>query len=374
MSVYLHKVSGLYHYDFQSDGNRYYGPTGTSNKRAAEECERRKRREAAEGKLDEKSQMILSEACLRYWNEHGSRLGSAKDVKRRLQTVVDMIGPTTRLIDITTSMVSDAIEKRRGTPFTRSRKKGAKKYLISNTTANRDMISTLRPVLRRASKRWGITGLPDIDWGELTLEEPKPKPKEFTDTEMDGIRAQVRPHWHDAITFMERYGVRLSELFFPLAALDIEDRESARVTLRNRKGGADHIIPLRPDDAAWLAARMGRAKAAKLDTVWFRELKSGKLKPLSYWGTQSAVDRAMDTVGLRASKNATGPHSLRHNAGMKIMRESGNLRVAQKLLGHASIKSTLVYAHATEDDVKTALMGLSRNSPEAVGTRAKKRK
>jgi len=38
--------------------------------------------------------------------------------------------------------------------------------------------------------------------------------------------------------------------------------------------------------------------------------------------------------------------------------------VAQKLLGHADIKSTMVYAHAIEDDVRKALVDVHRNSPE----------
>jgi len=48
-----------------------------------------------------------------------------------------------------------------------------------------------------------------------------------------------------------------------------------------------------------------------------------------------------------------------------ILRETGNLRLAQRLLGHADIKLIMVYAHAIEDDVKAALAALSRNSPGA---------
>ena len=308
--------------------------------------------------------MTIDAAAGRWWSEHGRHLDSATDLERRVALVIKLIGQTTKICDITTEMVSDAIEARRGIPFSRSKRKGAKKYLPSNSTANRDVIDTLRPILRRAKRRWGAKGLPEIDWGELRLAEPKAKPKEFTDAEMAAILACVRPHWHDLIRFAERYGARLSELFFTLAALDIADRENARVTLRDRKGGDDHIVPLLPVDAAWLAARAGRARAAGLDTVWFLERKNGELVALAYGGAESAVRRAMTSTGLRASKGARGPHDLRHNAGMKILRATGNLRVTQKLLGHASIQSTLVYAHAMEGDLKAGLAALSRNSPE----------
>lgn len=364
MSVYKPPKSPYFQYDFVVARRRYHGSTGVESRRAAEGVERKKRLEAAAGTLGEASQMTLNIACGRWWKEVGKDKRSAPDLERRLALVANLIGPSTPIADITTARVSEAIEKRRAIPFSRSRKKGARKFLPSNSTANRDVIDTLRPVLRRARKAWGATGLPDIDWGELRLDEPKPKPKEFTEAEMALIMGAVRPHWHDMIRFGERYGARLGELFFPLADLDIADRDNARVKLRDRKGGDDHILPLLPEDAAWLAARLGRAKAAGLDTVWFRELKAGKLVALAYGGAESAVRRAMTSTGLRASKGAKGPHALRHNAGMKFLRATGNLRATQKLLGHASIQSTLVYAHAMEADVKAGLAAISRNSPE----------
>ena len=67
----------------------------------------------------------------------------------------------------------------------------------------------------------------------------------------------------------------------------------------------------------------------------------------------------MTDSGLRASKGARGSHDFRHHAGMQVLRRTGNLRAAQRLLGHASITSTLVYAHAQEDDLRAALDAVS---------------
>lgn len=364
MSVYKPKNSPYFHFDFVKDGRRVHGSTGVESRRAAEAFERKKRLDLADGRLDAPALMTLDDAAGRWWQEHGKDLDSAADVERRLEVAITLVGPSTRLCDITTARVSEAIEKRRAMSFARGAGKKAKRFLPSNSTVNRDMIdTTLRPILRRAKKRWGAVGLPEIDWGELRLAQPKAKAIEFSDSEFEAIFDEVRPHWHDFIRFSSRYGPRLSEMFFPLAALDVDNRESARVTLRDRKGDDDHIIPLLPEDAAMLAARAGRAKAAKLDTVWFRELRSGKLLALTYSGAESAIRRAMTTTGLRASKGARGPHDLRHNGGMKMLRATGNLRLTQRLLGHASIQSTLVYAHAMEEDVRAGLAQLPRNSP-----------
>jgi integrase len=76
-------------------------------------------------------------------------------------------------------------------------------------------------------------------------------------------------------------------------------------------------VPLREEHARELAARIGRARAAGLEHPWF-------------------VD---------------------------------NLKLSQRLLGHANIQSTMRYAHALEGDLRAALEdetdASSRNSPEA---------
>jgi integrase len=231
------------------------------------------------------------------------------------------------------------------------------------------MIDTLRPILNRARRTWEAK-LPEIDWAALRRAEPKPKPTEFAGDDYARMLAEVRPHWHDIIDFARKYGVRLAELFFGLDDLDVTDPDNARVKLRERKGGDEHVIPLLPEDAASMAARLGRARAANLTTVWFREKRRKglgdklKLVPLTYGGLEIAVRRAMTRSGLRTSKGMKGIHATRHHAAMQTLRKTKNLRVAQLLLGHADIKSTMVYAHAIEDDVRQALAEVHRNSPE----------
>ena len=376
MSVYKPAKSPYFQYDFQIKGRRFHGSTGVETRRAAEEVERRIRVQAAKGELDDASRMTLDEAAARWWDEHGSTLKGGDRLEGRIERAVKAIGPKTPIGDITTDVVARGIQRRRGMTFAKAEGKAAKQYLPSNGTVNRDMIDSLRPILIRARKVWGAT-LPEIDWQALRMKEPKPKPKEFAAGQLDLVLAEVRPHWHDLVRFASRYGCRLSELFFSLDDLDVADPARARVRLRERKGGDDHVIPILPADAAMLAARKGRAQAAKLDTVWFREMKppkfgQAKLRALTYNGASIALRRAMTTSGLRASKGMKGAHDLRHHSAMTALRATGNIRMAQRLLGHADIKSTMVYAHAVEDDVRAALEAMSRNSPEPVSAAPKK--
>jgi len=66
---------------------------------------------------------------------------------------------------------------------------------------------------------------------------------------------------------------------------------------------------------------------------------------------------------------AATPYSdsaIRHTAVIPIVRKTGNIKIAQKLLGHASISSTTRYAHVTQDDVMAALIGVeSQENPKA---------
>lgn len=367
MSVYQSKKSPYWQYDFQLKGRRFHGSTGVESRRAAEQVERAVRRRAALGELDDAAQMTLDTAAARWLVEHGATLKGGDRLEGRMERALSAIGPNTPIGAITTEVMARAIQRRRGMTFTKTEAKGAKEYLPSNSTVNRDMIDTVRPILNRARKVWGAK-LPEIDWRALRMKEPKPKPKEFAQADVDAVLAEIRPHWHDLVRFAERYGCRLSELFFKLDDLDVADLQNARVRLRERKGGDDHTIPLLPEDAAMLAARKGRAQAAKLDTVWFRERRqkfgAPYLVALREGGLAIALRRAMTRSGLRASKGMRGTHDFRHHSGMQILRATGNLRLAQRLLGHADIKSTMVYAHAVESDVRQGLAALSRNSPE----------
>lgn len=369
MSVYKPAKSPYFQYDFQIKGRRFHGSTGVETRRAAEEVERRIRRQAALGELDDASQMTLDHAAGRWWDEHGQFLKGGERLEARLERAVKAVGPGEIIGQITTKVIARGIERRRGQTRVHSSADGAREYLPSDSTVNRDMIDTLRPVLNRARRTWEAK-LPEIDWAALRRAEPKPRPTEFAGDDFDRMLAEIRPHWHPMIDFARRYGVRLAELFFALDDLDVARLDDARVKLRERKGDDDHVIPLLPEDAALMAARLGRARASKLETVWFREKRlpgpGGKiiLKALTYHGLAIAVRRAMTRSGLRASKGMKGIHATRHHAAMQTLRKTKNIRVAQKLLGHADIKSTMVYAHAIEDDVRNALAEVHRNSPE----------
>ena len=365
MSVYKPSKGRFFHYDFVYQRRRYSGSTGATTRAKAERVEEARRLAAARGELDRPKRAIptLGQAATTWWLSK-AHLKTAAELQRRADDACGLVGRDKPVNEVTFSDLRLAIQKRRG-QLTASKRPPA------NATVNRDLIATLRPIIALADEllndgKGDPTPFPTIKWGKLRLPEPRPQPRGLTGVDLAQLVEALPPALQDFARFQARYGCRLAEMFFPLADLDLD---AGRVTLRCRKGGDAHVIPLLPEDVAMLATRVGRARAAKIDSPWFREPAPGRLVALSYPTANTARRLAMTTTGLRERKGMRGSHNLRHTAGMDMLRATGNLRAAQRLLGHASIQSTLVYAHVLEDDLRQALAQVSRPAPEPASGR-----
>lgn len=359
MSIY--RRGETWHYDFTRDGHRYRGSTGLRDRKKAREFEELQRQRAALGApRDERA--ALEDVAARWFVAKVAGMKSEQNVARRLETALRLLGPRTPITSIDTPQLAAAIQARRLEPTRHTRAQKTPKA-VSNTTVNRDLVdTTMRPLMAYARR---VLKLPvrEIIWADLRLPEPPGRNRSFSAVELAAFRSALTP-WHRPVfDFTARYGVRLREAFFPLDALDLD---AGRVTLRERKRGPAHTIPLLPEDVRVLAAMAGRAQGAGLATLWFRELKSGRLEAVRWRGFQSACQRAVASAGLT---DARPVHDLRHHAATTILRSSGNLQVARKLLGHADIASTARYAHASDDDV---LQGLRHAS--ATTTRKARKK
>jgi len=365
MSVYKPKKSRFYQYDFVQKGRRFHGSTGQETRRAAEAVERKFRLDAAEGRLDEPAQLTLDQAAGRYWLEHCRHRGDAAQMKGRIARLLELIPKTMRLAEITTAVVSAAMQKRRSQPFRKSPKKGAKLYMPTNGAVNRDVIQVLRPILNRARVHWEAKGLPEINWKALTLPVPRETIRVYSDAEREDWAAENGPTAALALRLLMRYGLRFGELFFHPHAF--EPAGPRLGWYKGRKKDVWHTVPLLTEDADEIAARVGRAVAAGLDTIWYVEEVDSRgnvtLRPLTYYGLQSRL--------RSSSKRAKIPqgrviHGARHHAGTTVQRTYKNSKVTQRLLGHLDPRSTDRYIHAMEDEVLAALQEVesSRNSPE----------
>lgn len=362
MSVYKPAKSRYWAYDFQYKGRRFHGSTGVEGKRAAEAVERRIRLQAATGAMDEGADMTFDMAAGKWWTEIGQHRSSAYQLEHRLAIAVRLIGPNTRIVDITTKVLSTAIEKRRGESFVRGKDepgKKAKRYTLANATVNADVARPVRRVLNRARKVWEVKNLPEIDWQSLTLKEPETEIRLYSDAQQSAWLEQCDETARFALRLLLTYGLRFGELFFPPDAFAPDTPGGPSLAVNKRKRGALYL-PLRDDDARMIAARVGRARAAGLPSIWFEIAPGQKLAPVTYLGMKARLRSAARRAGLNMPRLV---HGIRHHVGTSNLAATGDLRMTQSLLGHSDIKSTLIYAHALDNGLRAALN--SRNSPGA---------
>lgn len=335
----------FWHYEFWIEGVRHRGTTKQTSKTLAREFEHAERTRISLGDVAAPPPPVtLAEASIEWWTNRGQYKRSKATLKWRMKALRRLIDFNLALCDIDTPDVERAMAKRRG-EMTHN------KRMTSASSVNRDVIDTLRPILNYARKIMKVKSLPEIDWKALRLPEPKERVREFSAVEITALRKRLPVHHRAVFDFISTFGVRLNEAWFPLDCMDLEGK---RVSLRKRKGGDWHTIPINDTWKRELAVRAGRARAAGIDTVWFWEDRKGKLHRLAPGSFQSYMRDVLIELKI---KDARPAHDLRHHAATQYVRRTGSLAGAKRLLGHENIATTARYAHASEDDVRSGLFG-----------------
>jgi hypothetical protein len=69
----------------------------------------------------------------------------------------------------------------------------------------------------------------------------------------------------------------------------------------------------------------------------------------------------VDRLGIPRMKGASGFHTFRHSAASIINEQTGNLKLAQKFLGHSTIEMTAdIYTHTSAEAEREAAVALER--------------
>lgn len=359
MSVFRVAKSPYYQFDFQIKGYRFFGSTEKTNERDAKEVEKAKRAEAVRLVSDTletgRKPMTIGVACARWWTEVGQH-GSDPDLERALGWLAGQIGPVVALHDVTDEIISTAVEARRQHVKKAGRDpKGTQLYRpISNRTVNKTVPSLLSRVFTRARKNWNVTILQEPDWRQHWLPEAKRPIRELSVTEqstIEGLSADYAELWEFA-TIM---GLRRREMLLTWPQVDF-DLSIIRII---GKGGIPAILPLtrrvyeilwklRGNHQTWVftfvAQRTRPCPKTKAKFV------KGKRYPITYYGIGSDK-RKWAKAGVHARI-----HDLRHTAGMRTLRTTGNLKLVQKLLRHTDIKTTAnFYTDALVEDIRSGL-------------------
>ena len=147
--------------------------------------------------------------------------------------------------------------------------------------------------------------------------------------------------------------------------MELSDIDEGRRTITVRlKGNRDqHRVPVTDDFwplfHRYLADERGTSCATS--AAWVASRK-GKGKPLTY----AAFESAIRYIGSKAGVDVRA-HLFRHTVAQAVLETTGNLKVAQKLLGHAQITTTAdLYMHVDEAAMLKAVATIKTAFDKAV--------
>jgi integrase len=227
----------------------------------------------------------------------------------------------------------------------------------------------LQKIFSRAKEQWGAHFAQEPKWGKHMLKESEEHVRELRADEAEALRQATRPDYMPFMAFARATGLRLRECLLQWSEVDWESRQ---ITKKGKKGRTV-TTPITHEIAAILRPLVGH------HDVWVftyvaKQTRGSRTKrsryPITYQGAKTEWRR------LRARARVTGFrfHDFRHDLGTKLLRKTGNLKLVQRALNHADIKTTVRYAHVGGDQVREALESAQADQNSRDASRAGRRK
>jgi integrase/recombinase XerC len=190
------------------------------------------------------------------------------------------------------------------------------------------------------------------------LRSPRPDshlPRVLTRQQIDGILdgLAARAAGGDAAAIRDRAVV---ELLYASAlrvgevtGLDERDVDLGRLTVRvTGKGSKERVVPFglpaKRAIEAWLAAR--HDLLTEPTPALFLGSRGKRL------GTRAAYQLVASLLADVPGTGPSGPHALRHTAATHLLDGGADLRAVQEMLGHASLGTTQIYTHVSNERLR----------------------
>ncbi|WP_246333184.1 tyrosine-type recombinase/integrase [Aureimonas mangrovi] len=337
MSVFKRSDRKPYYFDFQFRGQRYTGSTGCTCRKDAERVEAGLKREVKDAVMKARGRPLAFDAAVvRFLSEVGRFHADASGTERYFAWMLNELGWSTLLTAITNAEVARLVAKRRGEG-------------VKPATVNRSLVEPLRNLLRRAEEVWEVP-VAKIAWKTHRMKEPQERVREASVVEEADLLARIPDDYRPVIRFAILTGCRRAEIVgLRWHAVNFFQREF-RVT---GKGDLSRTIPMTDEIHALLWSLKDHHKTAvfTFEAQRTREGRTkGKRYPITVNGLQTAWNRH-----VRPFVEDFRFHDMRHTAATRLVRRTGNLRLAQRLLGHTNVETTSRYAHVTHEDLRAAM-------------------
>lgn len=200
---------------------------------------------------------------------------------------------------------------------------------------------------------------------EVVAAIPWPKvahgvPEILSGSEVVSLLEAIESTKHRAVV-MTAYGagLRISEV----CTLQVEDIDSARMTIRVRHGKGDRAryVPL-PERVLFLLRRYWVMDRPKKPWLFGGQQPGCPVSAASVrWHLSAAVKKA------ELTKRVT-PHVLRHTFATHLLELGTDVRVIQMLLGHRSIRTTMRYTRMT-----SRILAKTKSPADVLGTPEQKK-
>ncbi len=175
-------------------------------------------------------------------------------------------------------------------------------------------------------------------------------PEVLTDEERLSLLAQPNKRYRTGLRnycimlIMLDVGLRASEVI-NMGCKDV-DWTSGKIKVVQGKNKKDRYVWLNEESLEWLRKWKERKPESKFlfPTLEGERLKDSYLRAsFARLGKKAGIDKRVH------------PHMLRHTFGTDLYRETKNIRLVQKALGHADLSTTMIYTHIVDDELENGM-------------------
>lgn len=270
-------------------------------------------------------EITLDEACAKWWLEYGQNLASSNDIFSKLKRLLTILDGSLALSQITKMDVNHLVVTITGSG-------------CSNATANR-YLCLLSSICTRAKNNWDCH-IPDFKILSFKQKEPKENIKYFKDwQELQKVIDAAPPHLKPIILTAVYTGLRRGRILsLKWEQIDWENNQIVYMG----KDGNPHSVPMVEP-----LKQLLESLPHKHEYVF------------TYGGHRiTDIKHAWMSAFVKANVPYRNFHTLRHTTATWLLRETGNLRVVQTVLGHSNINVTTKYAHLVNNESQAALSHL----------------
>lgn len=357
MGVHKRKGSSFWQYQFEIGGTLYRGSTKTTDKREALRIESQEREKILRGPVEAAVELTLGEAADAWYADEGSKMADARNNASRIRKLFGESAEGGTRAGLSRALLVHQLTDKVLLELRREREREGN----SPATFNREL-ALLQSILRHASLL--TSKLPVIAWAKLRGRESKGRlrflsleeetrllndldpmqrysPEDFKALPAN-LRRALRDQYDLAVFLLDtggRYGEGAG------VPWDVVDFKARTVNLHREKVGNEGLLGLTARLHAILVRRWNDREPGN---PWiFAGFGTEGPRGYAVKGIRNAMERCgfNDPALVARLGPCTPAHTLRHTFASRLVQNGTSIYKVSKLLGHASVKTTEIYAH-----------------------------